>query len=66
MNDERRSLAPLREADPCFLRHRNTRSSFGLNGPQFFGLGYTAVRSAVETWPDAVSAAVTPEGDPEM
>ena len=55
----------MRAVDPCFLRHRKSRSSFGLNGPQFFGLGYTAVRSAMEAWQDAVGAAVTPEGDPE-
>ncbi|CAM9447770.1 unnamed protein product [Scytosiphon promiscuus] len=60
-----KSLASLRQTDPCFRRHRSTRSSFGLNGAQFFGLGYDAVRSAVEAWPDAVSAAVTPEGDSE-
>lgn len=47
------------------MRHRTSRSSFGLNGAQFFGLGYDAVRSAVEAWPDAVGAAVTPEDDPE-
>ncbi|CAN0475147.1 unnamed protein product, partial [Ectocarpus sp. 8 AP-2014] len=58
-------LQPLRKMDPCFRRRRTGHASFGLNGPQFFGIGYDAVRSAMEAWPDAVSAAVSPEDDPE-
>ena len=60
-----RSWEPLREDDSCFLRRRSTRASFGLNGAQFFGLGYDAVRTAMEAWPDSVGTAVTPEDRPE-
>lgn len=56
---------PLRENRPCFLRPRTSFSSFGLNGAQFFGLGFDAVREVVESWPDAVGAAVTPEDSNE-
>ena len=56
---------PLRKERPCFLRPRTTFSSFGLNGAQFFGLGFDAVREAMESWQDAVGAAVTPEDSDE-
>jgi hypothetical protein len=54
--------APLTAVDPWAIRGRTVRETFGLNGPQFFGLGLTPVKLALEEMPAAISAAAMAAG----